>query len=182
LTTLHGPHHVSETALAGRLGLAPDTDPTTALISLARKQGISPFEYLRQVQQAISELLPITSPHGGSDAFSEPGGFGDEILAALLVYGCPVLGLTLMLGAMGMPFPSARLSAATVPACCNCRPPDLVIGVSQSRLRIRRCYRSRRRLYQQPGRASPLTGDSCRAGIHDPAKSRAAHDREMLAI
>ena len=31
----------------------------------------------------------------------------DEILAALLVYGYSVLGLTLMLGALGMPFPSA---------------------------------------------------------------------------
>ena len=100
-------HHVSETALAERLGLAPDTDSTTTLISLARKQGLSPFEYLRQVQEAISELRPITSPPGGSDTVSEPGGFGDEILAALLVYGYPVLGLTLLFGAIGAPLPSA---------------------------------------------------------------------------
>jgi hypothetical protein len=78
-------YHVSEMALAERLGLALDTDHTTTLISLAQKQGVSPFEYLRQVQEAISELRPITSPSGGSDAVSEPGGFGDEILAALLV-------------------------------------------------------------------------------------------------
>jgi membrane protein DedA with SNARE-associated domain len=100
-------HHVSETALAERLGLAPDTGPTTTLMALAQKQGLSPFEHLLQVQEAISELRLITSPPGGNDAASEPGGFGDEILAALLVYGYPVLGLTLMLGAMGMPFPSA---------------------------------------------------------------------------
>ena len=31
----------------------------------------------------------------------------EEILAALLVYGYPVLGLTLLLGTMGAPFPSA---------------------------------------------------------------------------
>jgi len=100
-------HHVSETALAERLGLAPDTNRTTTFMSLAQKQGLSPFEHLRQVQEAISQLRPITSPPRANDAVSEPGGFGDEILAALLVYGYPVLGLTLLLGAMGMPFPSA---------------------------------------------------------------------------
>jgi undecaprenyl-diphosphatase len=77
------------------------------LVSLARRQGVSPFEYLRQVQEAISELRPITSRTEGSDVVSEPDGFGDEILAALLAYGYPVLGLTLMLGAFGVPFPSA---------------------------------------------------------------------------
>lgn len=100
-------YHVPGTALAERLGLAPDTDRTTTLLSLAQKQGLSPFEYLKQVQEAISGLRPITSPPGGNDAVGEPGGFGDKILAALLVYGYPVLGLTLMLGAVGMPFPSA---------------------------------------------------------------------------
>lgn len=100
-------YHVPGTALVEHLGLAPDTDPTTTLISLAQKQGLSPFEYLQQVQEAISELHVVRSPPGGNDSVSEPGGFGDEILAALLVYGYPVLGLTLLLGTMGAPFPSA---------------------------------------------------------------------------
>jgi membrane-associated protein len=100
-------YHVPKRALAERLGLAPDTDSTTTLISLARKQALSPFEYLRQVQEAISELRLITPPPRGNDAVSEPRGFSDEILAALLVYGYPVLGLTLLLGTMGAPFPSA---------------------------------------------------------------------------
>lgn len=100
-------YHVPGTALAGRLGLAPGTDPTTTLIALAQKQALSPFEYLRQVQEAISELRPLASPPGASDAANEPEGFSDKILAALLVYGYPVLGLSLMLGAVGMPFPSA---------------------------------------------------------------------------
>jgi membrane protein DedA with SNARE-associated domain len=77
------------------------------LISLARRQGISSFEYLRQVQGTISELRPTTSPRGGSLTASESDGLGDEILTALLVYGYPVLGLTLVLGTMGAPFPSA---------------------------------------------------------------------------
>jgi membrane protein DedA with SNARE-associated domain len=100
-------YHVPETELVNRLGLTPDTNPATTLISLAQKQDLSPFAYLRQVQEAISELRPITSPPGGNDAVSEPGGFGDEILAALLVYGYPVLGLTLLFGAIGAPLPSA---------------------------------------------------------------------------
>ena len=69
-------HHVSETALAERLGLAPDADPTTTLMSLAEKQCLSPFEYLHQVQEAIAELRPIASPPAGSEADSEPNGFG----------------------------------------------------------------------------------------------------------
>jgi hypothetical protein len=100
-------YHVPETELVNRLGLTPDTNPATTLISLAQKQDLSPFEYLRQVQEAISELRPITSPPGGNDAVGGPGGFGDEILAALLVYGYPVLGLTLLFGAIGAPLPSA---------------------------------------------------------------------------
>jgi membrane protein DedA with SNARE-associated domain len=77
------------------------------LRSLARRQGFSPFDYLQQVQEAIVELRPIASPAGMSGAVTEPDQFGDEILAALLAYGYPVLGLTLMLGAVGIPFPSA---------------------------------------------------------------------------
>ena len=73
---LHG-HHVSETAFAERLGLAPDTDSTTTLISLAREQGLSPFEHLRQVQEAISELRPLASLADPSGAVTEPEGFGD---------------------------------------------------------------------------------------------------------
>jgi membrane protein DedA with SNARE-associated domain len=100
-------YYLPRTTLAEQLGLTPDTAPTTTLVSLARRQGVSPFEHLRQVQEAISELRPITSRTEGSDVVSEPDGFGDEILAALLAYGYPVLGLTLMLGAFGVPFPSA---------------------------------------------------------------------------
>ena len=80
-------YHVPHTALAESLGLTSDTDSTATLIALAQKQGVSPFEYLRQVQEAISELRLITSPPRGNDAVSEPGGFGDEVLAALLVCG-----------------------------------------------------------------------------------------------
>jgi membrane protein DedA with SNARE-associated domain len=58
------------------------------------------------VQEAISELrrLPPVSPQG-SASFQDS--LGSEFLAALLVYGYPVLGLTLFLGALGLHLPSA---------------------------------------------------------------------------
>ena len=93
--------------LAEGLGLSSDVDPKTTLRSLAERQGVPPFQYIQQAQEAISRLRPITSAPGGSDTVSEPDALGDDILAALLVYGYPVLSLTLMLGAFGIPFPSA---------------------------------------------------------------------------
>lgn len=100
-------YRVSGTALAERLGLPPDIDPKTTLKSLAEGQGLSPFQYIQQVQKAISELRPTSSSPGGKETVSGPSTLGEEILAALLIYGYPVLGLTLLLGTMGAPFPSA---------------------------------------------------------------------------
>jgi membrane protein DedA with SNARE-associated domain len=100
-------YRVPGTVLAESLGLSSNEDPKTTLRSLAERQRVSPFQYIQQAQEAISRLRPIAPPAGESDAMSEPDTIGDEILAALLVYGYPVLGLTLMLGAIGVPFPSA---------------------------------------------------------------------------
>jgi membrane protein DedA with SNARE-associated domain len=100
-------YRVSETALAERLRLPADTDPGATLKSLAQKQGLSPFQYIQQVQQAVSKLRPHLIAADGKGTISEPDTLGEEILAALLVYGYPVLGLTLLLGTMGAPFPSA---------------------------------------------------------------------------
>jgi membrane-associated protein len=100
-------YRVPGMALAERLGLPPDIDPKTTLKSLAERQGLSPFHYIQQVQKAISELRSTSSPPSGKETVSGPGTLGEEILAALLVYGYPVLGLTLLVGTMGAPFPSA---------------------------------------------------------------------------
>jgi membrane-associated protein len=100
-------YRVPGMALAEHLGLPPDIDPKTTLKSLSERQGLSPFQYIQQVQKAISELRSTSSPQGGKETVSEPGTLGEELLAALLVYGYPVLGLTLLLGTMGAPFPSA---------------------------------------------------------------------------
>jgi membrane protein DedA with SNARE-associated domain len=100
-------YRVPGTALAEGLGLSSNPDPKATLRSLAERQGVSPFQYIRQAQETISGLRPITLPPSGSGTISEADGLGDRILASLLVYGYPVLGLTLMLGAFGVPFPSA---------------------------------------------------------------------------
>jgi hypothetical protein len=96
-----------ERDLAERLGLPLDIDPSSTLKSLAQKQGVSPFQYLRQVQEAISQSHPSSPPSERGNKDSNSATLGDQLLAALLVYGYPVLGMTLLLGAIGVPFPSA---------------------------------------------------------------------------
>jgi membrane protein DedA with SNARE-associated domain len=101
-----GVYRVSATALAQRLGLPPHIDPATTLVSMSRAQGRSPLSHVQEVQEAISELrrLSPVSPEGLASA---PDSLGSEFLAGLLVYGYPVLGLTLFLGALGLHLPSA---------------------------------------------------------------------------
>jgi membrane protein DedA with SNARE-associated domain len=101
-----GVYRVSESALAQRLGLPPDIDPATTLMSMARGQGRSPFHYVQAVQKAISELRSLSPPAAEGLATSQDS-LGSEFLGALLVYGYPVLGLTLFLGALGLHLPSA---------------------------------------------------------------------------
>jgi membrane protein DedA with SNARE-associated domain len=99
-------YQVPETALIQRFGLTPTIDRKTTLRSIAQERDLSPFQYIQQVQQAISELRRVSPPLAAGTARA-PETLEDEFLAALLVYGYPVLGLTLLLGTMGAPFPSA---------------------------------------------------------------------------
>ncbi len=93
-------------ALIECLGLTPETDPDVSLRSLADREGLSPFQYLQRVQQAIVAVAPALPADRGGEATGWLGAVGDELLAALLVYGYPVLGLTLLLGALGLPLPT----------------------------------------------------------------------------
>ena len=101
-----GSYHVSETALIQRLGLSSAIDNKTTLKSIAQQRHVSPFQYIQQVQEAIAELRSVSPPFPLGIART-PGTLEDEFLAALLIYGYPVLGLTLLLSTMGAPFPSA---------------------------------------------------------------------------
>jgi membrane protein DedA with SNARE-associated domain len=98
--------------LMEHLGLSAGTEPNTTLKSLADRAGISRFTYTQRVQRAIAELAPGLQSHRTNADTSWLAAIADDVLAALLVYGYPVLALTLLLGAMGLPLPDGV--AATI--------------------------------------------------------------------
>lgn len=106
-----GTYRAPEKALIGRLGLAAETNPDTSLRSLAEQEGLSAFEYVRRVQHAIVDVVPARTTGGGGESTGWLGAIGDELLAALLVYSYPALGLILLLGALGLPFPTGLSTA-----------------------------------------------------------------------
>ena len=106
-----GTYRAPENALIGRLGLAAETNPDTSLRSLAEQEGLSTFEYVQRVQNAVVEAAPARPSDDGRESTGWLGAIGDELLAALLVYSYPVLGLTLLLGALGLPFPTGLSTA-----------------------------------------------------------------------
>jgi membrane-associated protein len=93
-------------ALLDRLGLPPGTDLDATLQSIASREGVSPFLYVQRVQRALAGLVP--SPAGDTENASAAwtGSMGEALLAAVIVYGYPALGLTLLLGAIGLPLPT----------------------------------------------------------------------------
>ena len=93
-------------ALTDRLGLPPDTDPDASLRSLASREGMSPFLYVLRVQRALAAVGP--GPASATENSSTPwiSGAGQELLAAIIAYGYPALGLMLLFGAIGLPLPT----------------------------------------------------------------------------
>ena len=98
-------YRVPEDALIARLGLPPETDPASSLLTLAERAGVPPLEYVQRFQRAVADVAPPGTPKP-----EEKSGWlarlGDQLLSALLVYGYPVLALTLVLGAIGLPLPT----------------------------------------------------------------------------
>ena len=98
-------YRTSNAALIEGLGLPPETDPDTSLRTVAERAVASPSVYVKRAQRAIADLAPGAPSgikNGNSSWFSA---ISDEVLTALLVYGYPVLGLILFLGAVGLPLP-----------------------------------------------------------------------------
>ena len=93
-------------ALRERLGLAPLTPPDTTLKALAARAGVSPPDYARRVQRAIAAVAAAQARPRDDEATNGFFGIGDDFVSAILVYGYPALGLTLLLGALGAPLPS----------------------------------------------------------------------------
>lgn len=98
-------YHAPEAALVERLGLNRNTDPKTSLRTLAERKGVSPREYVQQVQREVGRVAPDASANQASNGSSWLGTIGDECLAAVLIYGYPALGLTILLGSIGLPLP-----------------------------------------------------------------------------
>ena len=111
LAYVAGSSRMSAPDMVAVLGLPPDSDPNLSLKTLADRVGASPVQYVQRVQRAIA----ARSANDGSDRDNSRSGWlgalEDRILTALLVYGYPVLGLTLLLGAAGLPLPDGIAAA-----------------------------------------------------------------------
>jgi membrane protein DedA with SNARE-associated domain len=96
----------TEEQLRARLQVPVGTDPGANLKSIADKTGVSPSEYLKRVQQAFADL---GRANGAPTAKGRSTGWlevlNDQVLTSLLNYGYPALGLTLLLGSVGLPVP-----------------------------------------------------------------------------
>lgn len=98
-------YHTTDAALVERLGLPSETDPNTSLRTLADRAGVGTATYTQRVQRVIAVLMPDVRSDRSKDNTGWLGAIGDQVLTALLVYGYPALGLTLLLGAIGLPLP-----------------------------------------------------------------------------
>jgi membrane-associated protein len=94
-----------DAALAEQLGLPSGTDPNISLRTLAERAGVAPSVYTQRVQRVIANLSSNIPSDRSNDNVSWLSAIGDQVLTALLVYGYPALGLTLLLGAIGLPLP-----------------------------------------------------------------------------
>lgn len=115
-------YRVPADALIARLELPADTDRTDTLKIIADRRNIPRFNFVRDVQRAISDMSAVTSPAAPVDGQSS-GGLADRILSALLIYGYPALAATLLLGAIGLPLPIgvAAVLAGSLAALGNLR-------------------------------------------------------------
>lgn len=105
-------YHAPKAALIERLGLPPTTGGDTSLMTIADKAGISPPQYIERVQHAIAQAANHnTSAAAAKKTSGWLASLGDQMLTALLIYGYPVLGLTLLLGAIGLPLPDGIATA-----------------------------------------------------------------------
>ena len=106
-------YRAPESALLARLGLAPTTDPDTTLKTIAERNNVAPLDYVQRTQRVVAALAPTLAVSRETTRVSWLTAFGDQFLAALLLYGYPALALTLFLGALGLPLPAGLLAAVT---------------------------------------------------------------------
>jgi membrane-associated protein len=95
----------SEDQLRAKLQVPPELASSTSLKGLADKAGLSRSEYVKQVQRAFAELGKANGVQSNGHSQGWLDAIRDQVLTALLVYGYPALGLTLLLGSVGLPVP-----------------------------------------------------------------------------
>lgn len=101
-------------ALRSRLSLAPDAPASDSLKTLAARQGLPTFDYVRRVQRELNAILPTPSKTARAGARE---GWLDWVVSLVLTVGYPALATILFLGAVGLPLPtglSATLAGSLV--------------------------------------------------------------------
>jgi membrane protein DedA with SNARE-associated domain len=105
-------YRIPEAALLERLQLPPVTSPETPLKALAQVKGETPFAYIQRVQRTIAAVERNREPNGRVVESNWLSALSDQLLAALLIYGYPALGVILVIGSIGVPLPDGLLTAA----------------------------------------------------------------------
>lgn len=104
-------YRVPQTELLAHLKLPPDTPGTRTLRELAQAAGLATPDYVMQVQRAIAQFSAgQPEPAAAPEATGWLTAITDRFLAALLVYGYPVLAAVLFLGAVGLPVPAGAVA------------------------------------------------------------------------
>jgi len=106
-------YRVSSANLKAQLGLPSATDPNISLKALAEQAGQTRPLYVQRVQRAIAAIAPAVATNHANEAPGWLGAITDQVLTALLVYGYPVLGVTLLLGAIGLPLPDGVITTVS---------------------------------------------------------------------
>jgi membrane protein DedA with SNARE-associated domain len=93
--------------LLPHLNLPSTTARAESLKSIADRRGVPRFDFVRDVQSAAAKVLAVGPPAAPTKTEPAPDSLTDYVLAALLAYGYPALAFALLLGAIGLPIPTA---------------------------------------------------------------------------
>lgn len=103
-------YHVDAAGLIGGLGLPRGADPNLTIKAAAEKTGASPYQYIQRVQRLIAAQQSNGTTSGANEGESWLRALSDQVLSALLVYGYPSLGLSVLFGSAGLPLPQGLLT------------------------------------------------------------------------
>lgn len=100
-----GVYHIPAAELRDQLKIPSNSGEDTTLRSAAEQSGVSPYQYVARAQRIVAAQGSNGAAGGASESSGWLGALGDQALSALLVYGYPALGLSVLLGAIGLPLP-----------------------------------------------------------------------------